>query len=80
MGHVPVRYVSHNQAGYLFPSLDQGRLFVKNLPYDASEDDIAKLFAKCGKVAMDPWCVSAARCNTSNSRGGLIVGSVLKRS
>jgi RNA recognition motif-containing protein len=46
--------------GYLFPSLDQGRLFVKNLPYDASEDDIAKLFAKCGKVAMDPWCVSAA--------------------
>ncbi|CAL1126635.1 unnamed protein product [Cladocopium goreaui] len=26
------------------------RLFVKNLPYDASEDDIAKLFAKCGKV------------------------------
>ena len=46
--------------GYLFPSLDQGRLFVKNLPYDASEDDIAKLFAKRGKVAMDPWCVSAA--------------------
>ncbi|CAK9008354.1 unnamed protein product [Durusdinium trenchii] len=26
------------------------RLFVKNLPYDAAEDDIAKLFSKCGKV------------------------------
>ncbi|CAE7825443.1 NUCL1 [Symbiodinium sp. CCMP2456] len=26
------------------------RLFVKNLPYTATEDDIAKLFVKCGKV------------------------------
>ncbi|CAE7945669.1 ncl [Symbiodinium necroappetens] len=26
------------------------RLFVKNLPYSATEDDIAKLFVKCGKV------------------------------
>ena len=23
---------------------------MKNLPYDASEDDIAKVFAKCGKA------------------------------
>mmetsp|Transcript_90139 Transcript_90139/g.149354 ORF Transcript_90139/g.149354 Transcript_90139/m.149354 type:complete len:348 (+) Transcript_90139:73-1116(+) len=26
------------------------RLFVKNLPYDATEDEIGKLFSKCGKV------------------------------
>ncbi len=24
---------------------------MKNLPYDASEDDIAKVFAKCGKAS-----------------------------
>lgn len=28
----------------------RGRLFVKNLPYDATEDDVAKLFIKCGKA------------------------------
>ena len=26
---------------------------MKNLPYDASEDDIAKVFAKCGKAWLD---------------------------
>lgn len=35
------------------PSMDltgKKRLFVKNLPYDATEEEIAKTFASCGKI------------------------------